>query len=80
MEKLKTLKDLEKFYRLGYETIKTDELKAEAVKWVKWLMEHSEKWKKEDNKEPWTRGYNQGFESSLNYFISFLDLTEDDLK
>lgn len=75
--KLKTLKDLE---RKGYteqgqkarEIVLVNKLKAEAVKWVKFLIEHL---KKPNNNEGWAY-----YGGGIRYLKKFFNITEDDLK
>lgn len=79
MKPLKTLKDLPKYFH-GEELeapprVSIDELKAEAVKWVK---EENRKWKKAlDNKK-----LKASFPNSprTGLFIEFHNITSEDLK
>jgi len=76
--KLKTLKDLEYGWNEGYldrgKFAKFEDLKAEAVKWVK---EEQIRLEEDEDRKP----YDLGFESGVEWFIrKFFNLTEEDLK
>ena len=82
MTELKTLKDLNKFYRDScYEHVRTDELKAEAVKYLKDLEEakskthETERYEISDGEMAF-----QIMEKTQNWIKHFFNLTEEDLK
>jgi len=82
--KLKTLKDLEKGWVDtkfmggeavdGFMAVNTEELKQEAIKWIKMLRE---KRKEIDENNRYEVGWNEGRQQFIQ---EFFDITEEDLK
>ena len=67
IDKLKTLKDLEMHDDFGIPYVELDDLRAEAVKWVKQLNELEST---EDGESS----------AQINFIIRFFNLSEEDLK
>jgi hypothetical protein len=82
-EKLKTLKDFEEFhnYDFDFKMINKEELKSEAVKWVKSIMkECSERYLKSDGIVCEFGDICINCEVKINWIKHFFNLTEEDLK
>ena len=75
MSKLKTLKDIEPFHCYECEgNINPENLKYEAVKWIKHWKKH------EYDKRTKPLKYDLAFVNRISAFIEFFNLTEEDLK
>ena len=75
MSELKTLKDLQIYKKVGFpssidikEFVSREELREEAIKWVKWL--------KKSNPDGWHKNEP---ESAALIFKKFFNITEEDL-
>jgi len=82
MTELKTLKDIE-VHEADEEDLTNNvewfkqEIKAEAIKWVKTSKKEQRKLIKDGENDKWDAGYWKGFQQN---FIDFFNITEEDLK
>jgi hypothetical protein len=74
-EELKTLKDLKKYLNHDMIQVNTEELKAEAIKWVKGFRERIEDY---EGTRDWETQDKLG--ALMGFCINFFNLTEEDLK
>ena len=79
--KLKTLKDFERFQFDEPEGISPDDLKQEAIKWIKLLrMPYVKIENKEANSDVWDTHTKKLIKNSqAAIFIDFFDITKEDL-
>ena len=87
-EALKTLKDISKIYiEIGEtEIVKTDDLRQEAIKWVKHIKEDIKQLDEIESKPQSplgrmaTKGLDEVLEGQIKWIEDFFNLTEEDLK
>ena len=86
-KELKTLKELDQEnsswdYEVGKRFVWSDNLRAEAIKWVKALEERKKDCYHKLNIKPdpqWIN-YLERYDGAINHFKHFFNLTEEDLK